>query len=179
MPVPAQLWKGTEKKLDCLTYQECWERSKELVGKARAQEAEIAWRGAVALMNGNLMPYAKHLTKIDEQSIQKEIDWKLRKSRDAIGEMHIRGNHSLAALAFVLLGCPISILLSRKDPLQTFFLCFAPIVVLYYPSVILTFNVFKEGIDDASFIWGQAMMWAPSAVMFISAVAAIRRLVRS
>jgi hypothetical protein len=179
MPVPAQLWKGAEKKLDCLSYRECYERSQVLVGEAHAQEAEMAWHGAVALLNGTPMLFAKHLKQLDEKSVRRKIDWQLRKSRDAIGEMHIRGNHSLAALSFVLLGCPVSILLSRKDPLQTFFFCFAPIIVLYYPSVILTFNVFKEGIDDASFIWGQAMMWAPSVGMFVSAIAAIRRLVRT
>jgi lipopolysaccharide export system permease protein len=179
MPVPEQLWKGTEKKLDCLSYRECYDRSRELVGKAHAHKAELAWRGAVALMNGQPAPYAKHLMQVDQQALQKQIDWQLRKSRDAIGEMHVRGNHSLAALSFVLLGCPISILLSRKDPLQTFFLCFAPIVVLYYPSVILTFNVFKEGIDDASFIWGQAMMWAPATGMLFAAISAMRRLVRT
>jgi lipopolysaccharide export system permease protein len=179
MPMPPQLWKGAEKKLDCLTYQECLDRSRLLVGEARALEAELAWRGAVAIMNGQPLPYARQLTQPDERFVRQKINWQLKKSRDAIGEMHVRGTHSFAALPFVLLGCPISILLTRKDPLQTFFLCFAPIVLLYYPSVILTFNVFKEGVDDASFIWGQAMMWAPSGGMFLAAISAIRRLVRN
>jgi lipopolysaccharide export system permease protein len=179
MPVPAQLWKGTEKKLDSLSYQECWQRSRKLVGEARALEAESSWRGAVGMMNGLPRPHVLWTTSPQEKVNRQQVDYLIRKSRDAVGEMHVRGNHALAALTFVLLGCPISILLTRKDPLQTFFLCFAPIVLLYYPSVILTFNIFKEGVDDSSYLWGQAMMWAPSAGMLLAAASAIHRLLRT
>ena len=157
MPMPPQLWKGNEKKLDCLTYKECWERSKELAGKAHAQEAEIAWRGAVALMNGQPLPYAKRLTTDEEKFQLQQANWQIRKSRPTpsvkctFAAITVSGGDP-----FVLLGCPIGVLLSRKDPLQTFFMCFAPIVVLYYPSVILTFNVFKEGVDESSFISGSS-----------------------
>jgi lipopolysaccharide export system permease protein len=179
MPIPSQLWKDAERKLECLSYLGCWQRAQEHVGKAKDIEAAEAWRGAVALMNGQPMPFALYLKQTDEKFIKSQIDWQLRKSRDAVGEMHMRGSHSLAALPFVLLGCPISILLTRKDPLQTFFLCFAPIIVLYYPSVILTFNIFKEGVDDFTYLWGQALMWAPTVVMLLAAASAIRKMIRS
>ena len=179
LPMPAQLWKDAEKKLECLTYLGCWQRSRENFGKAKEEETKLAWRGAIALLNGQPLEYAKHVLSTDPRVERHLVEWQHRKARDAIGEMHMRGSHSFAALPFVLLGCPISILLTRKDPLQTFFLCFAPIIVFYYPSVILTFNIFKEGVDDFTYLWGQALMWAPSAGMLLAAASAMRKLVRS
>jgi len=179
LPVPVQMWKMTELKLECLSYRGCWDRSRELAGKASAFQAEQAWRGAVSLLNGAPLAYAMKIPETNDRAVWREATTFVRKSRDAIGEMHIRGNNSLAGLSFILLGCPVSILLTRKDPLQTFFLCFAPIILIYYPSILLTFNIFKEGVDDASYVWGQALMWAPSAGMLLAAAAAIRKLVRS
>jgi lipopolysaccharide export system permease protein len=179
LPMPNQLWKDAEKKLECLSYLGCWQRSRENLGKAREVETQLAWRGAIALLNGQPVQHFQNVMRT-EPNVQRQLpDWHHRKARDAVGEMHMRGSHSFAALPFVLLGCPISILLTRKDPLQTFFLCFAPIIVFYYPSVILTFNIFKEGVDDFTYLWGQALMWAPSAGMLLAAASAMRKLVRS
>jgi lipopolysaccharide export system permease protein len=178
LPIPLHLWSNAEPKLETLTYRGCWLRSLDYSARAAQMETEFAWQGAVALVNGKGLAPAEYVR--DSMKYQREESRRLlRKSRDAIGEMHMRGNHSSAALAFALLGCPISILLARKDSLQTFFLCFAPIVTFYYPSLILALNVFKEGTDDFGFYFGQGLMWAPTVGLAVAALFSLHRLLRT
>ncbi|WP_422926435.1 LptF/LptG family permease [Singulisphaera sp. PoT] len=49
-------------------------------------------------------------------------------------------------LFFVLLGAPVGVLFARRDFLSAFISCFVPIIILYYPLILLGTNMGKEGI---------------------------------
>ena len=91
----------------------------------------------------------------------------------SICEKHNRIARSMAAMPFVLLGCPISILYRRRDVLQTFFICFLPIIILYYPTLILSYNVLKESESEMFFI-----LWIPSILMILASIPFIRQVIR-
>ncbi len=61
---------------------------------------------------------------------------------------------SFGPLFFVLLGAPVGILFARRDFLSAFISCFVPIIILYYPLVLLGTNMGKEGIlNPAVALW--------------------------
>ena len=56
---------------------------------------------------------------------------------------------------FVLLGAPVGILFARGDFLGAFITCFVPIIVLYYPLMLLGVNLGKDGILNPTVaLWG-------------------------
>lgn len=48
------------------------------------------------------------------------------------------------SLFFVLLGAPVGILFARRDFLSAFISCFLPIILLYYPLILLGTNMGKD-----------------------------------
>ncbi|CAN5830493.1 LptF/LptG family permease [soil metagenome] len=60
-------------------------------------------------------------------------------------EKHMRIAVSCGALFFALLGSPVGIRRARGDFLSAFIVCFLPIIVLYYPLILLGVNAGKEG----------------------------------
>jgi lipopolysaccharide export system permease protein len=88
-------------------------------------------------------------------------------------EKHQRISRSTSAVPFLLLACPISILYQRREIIRTFFVCFLPIVTLYYPSMILCFNLLKESRSEHF-----SFLWLPSIAMCLVALPFLRRVVR-
>ncbi len=85
--------------------------------------------------------------------LRKEL-WELRT------EYATRPALSLGCFFFVLIGCPVAIWFQRRDYLSAFVTCFLPIVVLYYPLIMLGINLGKDGRVDP-----QYMMWLGNGVM--------------
>ena len=52
-------------------------------------------------------------------------------------EKQIRVAQSFGSLFFVLLGAPVGILFAKRDFLSAFISCFVPIILLYYPLMLL------------------------------------------
>jgi len=59
-------------------------------------------------------------------------------------EKHFRIALSFGSLMFVLLGAPVGILFAKRDFLSAFITCFVPIILLYYPLMMLGQNLGKE-----------------------------------
>ncbi|HEU5115035.1 MAG TPA: LptF/LptG family permease [Isosphaeraceae bacterium] len=71
--------------------------------------------------------------------------WK-RQYDDLETEKHVRVALSAGSFFFVLLGAPVGILFAKRDFLSAFISCFIPIIIVYYPLVLATMNMGKEGI---------------------------------
>ncbi len=61
-------------------------------------------------------------------------------------EKHTRIALAGGAFFFVLLGAPVGILFARRDFLSAFISCFVPIILIYYPLMLLGMNLGKEGL---------------------------------
>lgn len=59
-------------------------------------------------------------------------------------EKQQRVAQSFGPLLFVLLGAPVGILFAKRDFLSAFISCFLPIILLYYPLMLLGINMGKE-----------------------------------
>ena len=88
-------------------------------------------------------------------------------------EVHSRYAMAASCLFFTLLGGPFSILQGRRQFLTSFFFCFAPILIIYYPTVLLMMNLSKSGTVDPC--WA---MWIGNLLVFAVAGLILRHVLR-
>ncbi|HVJ80764.1 MAG TPA: LptF/LptG family permease [Planctomycetia bacterium] len=159
LPMPPEMMKESDNKLECLSFAGCLERYR----KSSAEAADLRAK-----------PSPPQDPTLNDQ-LAKRVE---RRGREALGEVHVRANLSFAALPFALLGSPLAILMQRRDALQTFFMCFLPIVTMFYPSVVLSFNFFKESQNPELMRTLAGLIWIPSALMLGVAALMLRKLFR-
>ena len=68
-------------------------------------------------------------------------------------EPHRRWSAGFSCLCFVWVGAPMGIWFRNRDFLTNFFLCFLPILIVYYPLLIFTADAAKNGSAPASLAW--------------------------
>ena len=88
-------------------------------------------------------------------------------------EVHSRLALACSCFFFVLVGSPFSILQGKRQFLTNFFLCFVPILLFYYPIVLLTMNLAKN--DDLNAAWG---MWIGNGVLLLAGLYILRKVLR-
>jgi lipopolysaccharide export system permease protein len=71
---------------------------------------------------------------------------------------HRRWAGGFACLCFALVGAPMAICLRNRDFLASFFLCFLPILVVYYPLMIYGADAAKNGNLPSIFVWAGNVM---------------------
>ena len=81
---------------------------------------------------------------------------------------------ALGCLCFVMVGCPVGIWFSRSDYLSAFITCFLPIVMLYYPLLLCSINLSKNGRIEPF-----VALHAANALMAVLALGLFRRLLRN
>ena len=64
-----------------------------------------------------------------------------------------RWANGFSCLFFVLIGAPMAIRMRNADFLTSFFACFCPILLIYYPLLILILNEVKRGTLPGSSVW--------------------------
>lgn len=89
-----------------------------------------------------------------------------------ITEPHRRWSGGFACLCFALVGAPLAIRLRNRDFLTSFFVCFMPILVVYYPLLILGTDLAKNGK-----IWPCAV-WAGNALLMLWGTWLMRKVIR-
>jgi lipopolysaccharide export system permease protein len=103
-----------------------------------------------------------------KESLREERHQKLRT------EIHGRVALSCSCFFFVLIGSPFAIVQGKRQFLTNFALCFAPILVGYYPIVLLTMNLCRDGILEPA--WG---MWIGNAGLCATAIVVLRKVFRN
>lgn len=151
IPLPDRSNNGFEKRIQEWTTVELGEEQ----GKYRALMSGERSRQAIT---ASLFLASGRFDRVDWPAIQKaSVDynyWK-RKLDEYETEKNLRLAQSFGSLMFVLLGAPVGILFARRDFLSAFITCFVPIILLYYPLMMLGVNMGKEGIIDPTFaLWG-------------------------
>jgi lipopolysaccharide export system permease protein len=68
-------------------------------------------------------------------------------------EPHRRWSAGFSCLCFVWVGAPMGIWFRNRDFLTSFFLCFLPILIVYYPLLMYTVDAAKNGSVPASLAW--------------------------
>ena len=88
-------------------------------------------------------------------------------------ELHSRFALACSCFFFVLVGSPFAVLQAKRQFLTNFFLCFVPILLLYYPIVLLAMNLSKNGTVDAA--WS---MWVGNIIIAAVGLFVLRRVTR-
>ncbi len=73
-----------------------------------------------------------------------------------------RWSNGFTCLCFVLIGAPVAMMRRNADILTTFFVCFLPILVVYYPLLMLSENLSTTGrLPPWSFWLGNVVLVGP------------------
>jgi len=83
-----------------------------------------------------------------------------------------RWSGGFSCLCFVLVGAPMAMRLRNAQPLTSFFLCFAPILFVYYPALVYTVDAAKGG------RFPPFTVWAGNAILLIWGVYLLRKVRR-
>ena len=68
-------------------------------------------------------------------------------------EPYRRWSAGFSCLCFAFVGAPMAIWLRHRDSLTSFFLCFAPILIVYYPAMIYMVDAAKGGRFPPFTVW--------------------------
>lgn len=68
-------------------------------------------------------------------------------------EMPRRWANGFSCLCFAMIGVPMAIQLRNSDVLKSFFLCFLPILIVYYPLTMFGLDRAKDGSLPPYFVW--------------------------
>ena len=83
-----------------------------------------------------------------------------------------RLSNGFTCLCFVLIGIPVSMLWRHADVLTNFFVCFVPILSIYYPLLMFSEDLSTSGkLPPISF-------WMSNALLIVSGIFLLRRIVR-
>ncbi len=83
-----------------------------------------------------------------------------------------RWSAGFSCLCFVWVGAPLAIWLRNRDFLQSFFLCFAPILLVYYPLLMGSIDAAKNGT-----VWPVAV-WAGNLALLGWGARVLRKVLR-
>ena len=167
MPLPQQMH-APEEKVQALDFAGCRLRHRELQVELARCELDVAGNALDSLAAGDCFELSRGMNHYTFETVRAA-----RRTRESLAEVHIRIAQAASTIPFVLLGVPISILFRRRDFLQTFFVCFLPIILLFYPSMILAFNVYKEGQANLFLT-----VWGPTALLALASIPLTRRVMR-
>jgi lipopolysaccharide export system permease protein len=96
------------------------------------------------------------------QAVERRIQEQIERGQKLTTEIHSRIALACSCFCFAIVGSPFAIQQGRRQFLTSFALCFMPILLLYYPAVLLTMNLSREGFLNP--LWG---MWLGNAGMLI------------
>lgn len=167
MPIPKVIG-ADEQQAEVLSFRGCFEQAEKTRQMAWRLDRQFASAGLDAAMTGAALGVAEQFPAHVREATQLA-----RAARESEAEVYLRIVQASAALPFVLLGCPTAVFFQQRDHLHTFFVCFLPIVTLFYPMMLLTFNFFKE--------WSAcpaASLWLPSALLTVLAAPLLRQIMR-
>jgi lipopolysaccharide export LptBFGC system permease protein LptF len=167
MPVP-QSSIGNVPRLANLSLHGCRIVAGAKLNESAKTSIQLAWTGLARVVGGELSTLCTDLRRAD-----REVDRAMRVARQAESEIHLRLVQAAAAIPFVLLGCPASILFHRRDFLHSFFACFLPIITVFYPLLLLTCNFAKEGIGNPG--WS---VWLPVVLAMCATPPLLWRVIR-
>jgi lipopolysaccharide export system permease protein len=81
-------------------------------------------------------------------------------------EPHRRWSAGFSCLCFVWVGAPMAIWLRNRDFLTSFFLCFLPILIVYYPLLMYGVDGAKNGTIPSQSVWvGNVILLVWGALM--------------
>ena len=125
--------------------------------RIEAIEQKLAAQAACQMIGGDFTALLSPRWKDDEWQLIEAKQWLYR----ANAESYRRWANGFSCLCFVIVGAPLAVRMRNADFLTSFFLCFAPILIVYYPLLIYSTSQTKNGTFPS---WG---VWAGNVILVI------------
>jgi lipopolysaccharide export system permease protein len=126
-------------------------------------QEQLAARGAFDMLTGDMAALAP--------SAWQEADGQLRSYEHQLHRLEVEPSRRWASgfscLCFVLVGGPLAIRLRNANFLTTFFLCFGPILLIYFPFLMITIGQAKIGALPPWTIWTGNLVLALSGLWIL------------
>ena len=150
VPLAAVSRKGTAStspsEIAMADFDEAYEQQ---VAKMDRLEQVAAGKTALGLVTGRIEQSLPPFTEAERHQLRHEQN---RLNR-IIMEPWRRWANGFSCLCFVLVGAPMAIRMRNADFLTSFFLCFLPILVVYYPVFMLGVDQAKRGAVPPIAVW--------------------------
>ncbi len=102
----------------------------------------------------------------DEQPEQLEAERNVRQARlyRLQAEVPRRLSNGMACLCFAMIGIPVAMRSHSSDVMSVFFLCFLPVLLIYYPLLVVGENMARDGTLP------QLSVWLADGVLLVAGV---------
>ena len=107
------------------------------------------------------------------EAVTEQIIESRKKQFGQTTEVQFRFAMACSCFFFVLVGSPYAVLQAKRQFLTNFMICFLPILLIYYPLVLLAKNLSNMGTTDP--VWA---MWMANALVAIAGVFVLRRVIQ-
>jgi lipopolysaccharide export system permease protein len=128
-------------------------------------QQQLAANAAFQLITGDFPA----LEKSTWQNDQRELTDAQQRMYRLDMEPYRRWANGFSCLCFVLVGAPLAIRMRNSDLLTSFFMCFLPILICYYPLLMFGVSKAKSGLFPS---WG---VWAGNVILAVVGAQFIRR----
>jgi lipopolysaccharide export system permease protein len=119
------------------------------IAKIDQVEQVIVGKAAIGLVTGRIEQALPDHTAPDRELLRHERN----RLHRIVMEPWRRWANGFSCLCFVLVGAPMAIRMRNADFLTSFFLCFLPILVVYYPVFMLGVDQAKRGSVPPVAVW--------------------------
>ncbi|MDX1963887.1 MAG: LptF/LptG family permease [Pirellulales bacterium] len=117
--------------------------------KVAETESQLAAVASLALVTGDFGSLAESAWQPKRQQ--------LAEARGKIARLQMesqrRWANGFSCLCFVAVGAPLSVMFRRADFITNFFICFLPVIVVYYPLLIVAVDSAKSGSIPSVAVW--------------------------
>ena len=134
----------------------------------RGYEQELAARAAYEMLGGDF----DALTSPEWDTRRRELSEKWSRLYRLQTEPHRRWSAGFSCLFFVWVGAPLALWLRNQGPLTSFFLCFLPILIVYYPFLVWGVDAAKNGTVPP------ATVWLGNVILFCCGAYLLRKVIR-
>jgi lipopolysaccharide export system permease protein len=118
-------------------------------GAIQAVKNEMAATAGAALLLGDFSALSESQWKRREQDLASRQQW-LDRLRT---EPYRRWSNGFSCLGFMLIGAPMAIRRRHGEFWGSFFMCFLPILLIYYPMLVGCVDWAKDGVIPPQAVW--------------------------
>lgn len=138
------------------------------VERIQATEEDLATHAATAMLAGDVQSLGEPSWE-ERQNRRRQDRKRLNHLRT---EPHRRWANGFSCLCFVFVGCPLALRMRHAEFWTVFFMCFLPILLVYYP--LLTYSVDQAKVGN----WPPQSVWLGNLVMLLWGLWTLRKVIR-
>ena len=131
-------------------------------------EQDLTAQATLAMLTGEMTELAETTWAPQEKKLSSANFTKHRLH----AEPYRRWSTGFSCLAFVIVGIPVAVRMQKGEFLASFFMCFAPILIVYYPLLMVSVDKAKGGAVPP------ATVWVGNLVLAVAGAYLMRKVIR-